>query len=161
MEESTTTVNYPVDTYDEVKDEQSWIKTKLADLEDRSRRTNVKLRGIPESVLPADLQKYASDLMHAILPIAIPLEISIDHIHRVSKPPHLSASVPREVLMRVHFFHAKEMLLAAARAAVTLPTPFTELQLYPDLSKYTLQLRRQLSPVTKALHNHKIQHKWL
>lgn len=36
MENCTTTVNDLVDAYDEVKDDQMWIRAKLADLEDRS-----------------------------------------------------------------------------------------------------------------------------
>lgn len=131
-------MNDLIDAYDEVKEEQSWIKAKLADLEDRSHRNNVKIRGIPESVPPAELPKFVNDLMQAILPSTTPLEISIDRIHRISKLPHLAASVPRDVLMRVHFFRAKEMLLAAARSAGTLPAPFADIQLYPDLSRYTL-----------------------
>lgn len=79
--------------------------------------------------------------MHAILPNATSLEISIDLIHRISKPPHLVALVPSYVLMRVHFFCAKEMLLVAARSAVTLPAPFAEIQLYPDLSKFTFSTK--------------------
>lgn len=101
VEECTTTVNNLVDAYDEVQEEQSLIKAKLGDLEDRSHHNNVKLCAIPESVPPADLHKYASDLMHAILPAATPLEISIDRIHWLAKPPHLANSVPMDVLMRV------------------------------------------------------------
>lgn len=47
MEDSTTTINDFVDAYDDMKDEQHWIKSKLADLEERSCRNNVKLRGSP------------------------------------------------------------------------------------------------------------------
>lgn len=47
MEDSTTTINDLVDAYDDMKDEQHWIKSKLADLEERSCRNNVKLRGSP------------------------------------------------------------------------------------------------------------------
>lgn len=69
MEECTTTVNDLVDAYDKVIDEQSWIKAKLADLEPQTalNRNNAKIRGIPKSIPPAELPKYANDLMHAIL----------------------------------------------------------------------------------------------
>lgn len=120
--------------HDEVIDEQSWIKAKLADLEDHSRCNNVKIRGILESIPPAELPKYANDLMHAILPNATSLEISIDLIHGISKH-HLAASVPRDVLMRVHFFRAKEMLLAAARSAGTLlhhSLTYSSIQIFLD-----------------------------
>lgn len=70
---------------------------KLADLEDRSRRNNVKLWGVPETVPPEDLPKYTRDLMHTILPDASHRDIIIDRIHRIAKPPQLAASVPRDV----------------------------------------------------------------
>lgn len=97
-----TTVNDLIDTYEEVKEEQEWVLAKLADLEDHSRRNNVKF---PESILPTDLPKYTKDLIHTILPDASPRDIIIDRIHRIAKPPHLAAFVQRDVLMRVHFFH--------------------------------------------------------
>lgn len=98
--------------------------------------------------------------MHSILPDASPGELIVDRIHRISKPPHLAASVPWDVLMRVHFFHIKEKLMTEARSKMTLSRPYEGLQLYPDLSKYTLQLRRNLNQITKGLHNHRIVYKW-
>lgn len=53
MHECTTTVNELIDAYKDQADDTDWIKVKLTDLEDRSRRINVKLRGVAESVLPA------------------------------------------------------------------------------------------------------------
>lgn len=106
-----------------------------------------------------DLPRYAKELMHIILPDASPRGIIIDRIHRIAKPPHLAASVPRDVLMRVHFFHIKEKLLAGVRSKPQLPTPYEGIKFFLDLSKYTLQLRRQLNPITKGLNNHKIEYK--
>lgn len=104
MNEGTSTVNEVIEVYDDVREEQAWMRAKLADLEDRSRMNNVKLKGIPESILPANLPRYAKELMHIIIPIASPRDITIDRIHRIANPSHLAASVPRDVLMRVHFF---------------------------------------------------------
>lgn len=105
MKECTTTVNDIIDTYDEIKEEQSWVRDKLADLEDRSRRNNIKLKGIPESILPPNLPKFAKELMHTILLDVSHRDLLVDRIHRISKPSHLAASIPWDVLMRVHFFH--------------------------------------------------------
>lgn len=48
IEECTTMVNDIIDIYEEVKEEQDWVQAKLADLEDRLRRNNVKLRRSPK-----------------------------------------------------------------------------------------------------------------
>lgn len=65
------------------------MKAKLADLEDRSHRNNVKIRGIPEAVKPAALKDFFTKLMSAILTEAAPPELLIDRIHRLPKPPNL------------------------------------------------------------------------
>lgn len=98
MKDCVSTVNKVIDVYEDIREEQTWMLAKLADLEDRSRRNNVKLRGIPESILPADLPKYARDLMHIIIPEVLPRDILIDRIHRIAKPSHLATTVPRDVL---------------------------------------------------------------
>lgn len=48
---------------------------KLADLDNRSRRNNIKLRGIPETILPVDLPRYAKELMHIIIPEVPPRDV--------------------------------------------------------------------------------------
>lgn len=72
MNECTSTVNGVIYIYDDVREEQTWIWAKLADLEDRSRRNNAILGGIPESIMPADLPKYVKELMHLIIPEVSP-----------------------------------------------------------------------------------------
>lgn len=160
MSDCTTKVNEVMDVCADMREEQTWIRAKLADLEDRSRRNNIKLRGVPESILPADLPRYAKEMMHVIVPEASPRDIIIDRIHRIAKPSHLAASIPRDVLMRVHFFHVKEKLLLGVKNKSPLPAPYTGIQFFPDLSKYTLQQRTNLNPITKGLQNHKIPYKW-
>lgn len=47
--------NDVVDSVTSQKAEIMWLKSKVADLEDRSCCNNLKFRGIPELVLPQDL----------------------------------------------------------------------------------------------------------
>lgn len=46
------------------------------------------------------------------------------------------------------------------KAKSPLPAPYTGIQFFPDLSKFPLQLRRQMNPITKSLQNHKVPYKW-
>lgn len=129
---------------------------KLADLEDRSRRNNLKIRGIPKSISAQQLPNFACDLFQTVIPSLSPTDLTIDRIHRVPKPTFLPQEVPRDVLLRVHFFQIKEKILHAFRTADNLPDQAANLQVLPDLSQYTLQQRRNLATLTKALRNHKI-----
>lgn len=103
---------------------------KLADLEDRSGRNNVKIRGLPESVPHDDFFTYVRKLMSTILPKASHMDLTIDRIHRIPKAFPLADSVPN-VLMRVHFFQIKEQLLSTIRSLRSLPTAYTDLQIIP------------------------------
>lgn len=67
-----------------------WLKSKLTDLEDRSRLNNVQIRGIPESVKNHDLRPFFTNILNEALP-DLPLEeIAIDRIHRFPKPKPLT-----------------------------------------------------------------------
>lgn len=50
--------------------------------------------------------------------------------------------------------------MSSFRQSSDLPAEFANLQLLPDLSRFTLQKRKNLATITKALRNHKILHKW-
>lgn len=98
--------------------------------------------------------------MCTLLPDLTIRDMEIDRTHRLPKPPHLPASTPRDVLARVHFFLMKEKVMYAAKQAVRLPDPFTNIALYADLSKATMENHRKLGTIAKALQNHKIPYKW-
>lgn len=63
MAEFTTSHNELVDAHNEKDDELEALKNKMADLEDRSRRNNIKLRGVAESVPSSDFRRYVQQLI--------------------------------------------------------------------------------------------------
>lgn len=155
-----TSHNEVIDSHNSVADDIAALKAKVADLEDRSRRNNIKLRGVPESVAPADIPAYVRALIQATLPSCSSQELEIDRAHRVPRPRHLDESVPRDILARVHFFSVKEKLMNFSRLNGGLPAPYHHVAIYADLSAATLQLRRALQPITSALRSSKIQYRW-
>lgn len=102
------------------KDDTAWIKSKLADLEDRSGRNNIKICSMPKTILCAELHGYGSNMFSMLLPELSPIELTIDRIHRIPKPRHLEEAIPRDVLLQIHFYQAKEQILSRARALNTL-----------------------------------------
>lgn len=52
--------NKLVDAHSEAEDTLTAIKSKLANLEDRSRRNNLKFHGVAEAILPADLRTISN-----------------------------------------------------------------------------------------------------
>lgn len=128
-----------VDALNEQKEDITWIKDKIIDLEARSRRNNLKIRGIPESVASPQLAQYVHTLVSSLLPSLLAHELIVDRVHRILKPSFLPAEIPRDVLHRVNFYHVKDQLLTAFRQADIVPNHYALFQLLPDLSRHTLQ----------------------
>lgn len=160
MSDFTSSFNTMVDAHSNHMEEIAWLKTKVADLEDRSRRNNLKIRGIPESIPATQLLAYTQVLFSTLIPSLSPQDLIVDRIHRIPKPSFLPENTPRDVLLRVHYYHIKEQLLIVSHRPDSRHPQYAELQLLPDLSSHTLQQRRNLATITKALRNHNIIHKW-
>uniref|UniRef100_A0A8C5M9B1 Uncharacterized protein n=1 Tax=Leptobrachium leishanense TaxID=445787 RepID=A0A8C5M9B1_9ANUR len=149
-----------VDRHQNLQIAHDALATKVADLEDRSRRNNMRIRGVPEAVGLADLPAYLMEVFQLLLPSASLQDLLLDRAHRLPKAKHLSPDVPRDVIVRVHFYHIKESLMSAARKGPALPTPYANLLLFADLSAMTLAKRREFLPLTKLLRNHEVAYRW-
>lgn len=160
MAEFSTAHNELVDAHNNLEDELHLMAIKLADIEDRNRRNNIKIRGIPESVSGPELIPYIQQLMASLLKPASKRDLILDRAHRLPKPKNVPASAPRDVIMRVHFYHIKEALMRISRDTQQLPDPYQQLKFYADLSQFTIQARRKLQPVTTALRQHQIPYRW-
>lgn len=101
-----------------------------------------------------------AQLFTAILPDLSALDFTVDRIHRLPTPTYLSDNIPRDIILRLHFYHTKERLMSASRQKDLIPPTYSNLQFYADLSQYTLQKRRNMTTTTKALRNQKLRYKW-
>lgn len=68
MAEYATSHNSLIDSHYALEEEVHKLANKVLDLEDRSRRNNVRLRGIPEAVLPDQLNAFLTDFLALTLP---------------------------------------------------------------------------------------------
>lgn len=134
------------------------LQYKIADLEDHSRRNNIKFRGIPESIPPNDLTNYMQCLMKALIPSLS--DIEVDRAHRIPKPKFLPDTAPRDTLARIHYYHVKERGMAAAKRSPAVPEEFNGISLYADISQQTGLNRKKLAPLTKILRNNSIIYRW-
>lgn len=86
--------NQVVDFLQEQDKKLLWIKNKVADLEDRSHRNNIKFRGIPEAIQPQELNAYSMRLMQTIVPNLSETELLLD---RIPKPAFLPDNTSLDV----------------------------------------------------------------
>lgn len=144
------------DAYSTKGEDIAWFKAKLVDLEDRSCRNNLKIRGIPKNILSSQLPNYVRDLFLAVVPNLSLADLTIDQIQWLLNSAFLPAEIPRDVILPIHFCQVKEQLLEAFRHALQLPDQAQHLHLLPDVPKYTLKHWKHLLTITKALRNHNV-----
>lgn len=135
------------------------LQVKQEDLENRGRRNNIRLRGIPPGAEGADIMSFVADLLHEIQGDDDTSSPALDRAHRVAPPSGRPGLVP-DILARVHFFVEKEAILKAARDKPELLYKGKPIQLFQDLAPLTLQCRRAFRPITDKLRDLNIRYQW-
>lgn len=130
------------------------------DHENRNRRNNVRIRGVPETVTTPNIlptiRRFFNDLLGNVEDAAM----EIDRAHRTLGPKNPDPNRPRDILCRLHYFTVKELILRRARERGDLFLDGTKIQLLSDLSKMTLDKRRALRPLLDALRDHDYTYSW-
>lgn len=134
---------------------------KIDDLENRTRRNNLKIRGIPSAIQHNDLKNYLKHLFAQLLDMDNPEIIKIDRAHRLgirNRGP--SRFTTRDVICCLQSFEIKTEILAATRLKSPIRYKDAELQIFGDFSKRTSDRRRMLRPITEELRKHGLKYKW-
>ncbi|CAH2315893.1 Hypothetical predicted protein [Pelobates cultripes] len=82
-EELCTAHNEVVDKLQKLAEENYTLKLKLADLEDRSRRQNIRFRGIPDVVSQDALSAYILSICRSLVPDLLDSAWAYDRMHRL------------------------------------------------------------------------------
>uniref|UniRef100_A0A8C5LKX5 Uncharacterized protein n=1 Tax=Leptobrachium leishanense TaxID=445787 RepID=A0A8C5LKX5_9ANUR len=134
----------------------------LEDLENRGRRNNIRVRGLPElEQSPSDLKRTLLCLFNGLLQRDSDTDIEFERLHRALRPKGPPEAPPRDVVCCLLRHPLKEDIMEAARASRTVMFEDASISLYQDLSPATLQSRRLLRPLTAALQERRIVYKWL
>lgn len=75
-----------VDAHNSLEEDFRALSAKVPDIEDRNRRNNIKIRGIPDSVLNSELTHYIQRAMATLLHSTSKRDLIIDRAHRLPKP---------------------------------------------------------------------------
>uniref|UniRef100_A0A8C5LTY5 Uncharacterized protein n=1 Tax=Leptobrachium leishanense TaxID=445787 RepID=A0A8C5LTY5_9ANUR len=105
----------------------------MADLDNRGRRNNLRLRGLPETETSVDhLTGMLLSIFNTLLDRTEPSTIDFVRAHRALRPKGPTGSTPRDVICCLYDYGLKEDILRKAREATHFSYEGTELQLYPD-----------------------------
>lgn len=136
------------------------VQLHAEDLENRSRRQNIRFRGIPEATGPENLIETVRALIHTILDGALPASLEFDRVHRALGPKHTDMERPRDVLCRLHRYSHKEQIMRAARLKGPVDFDGAQISVYPDVSRATLLRRAMLKPLLERISRAGLSYRW-
>ncbi|KAJ1215038.1 hypothetical protein NDU88_002648 [Pleurodeles waltl] len=90
----------------ELQDKNAELRYQVEDLENRSRRANIRIEGVPLQAAGGYLEDYTHRLFHHIAPEHTPQEITIDTVHRAGRPA-TSPGQPQNILTCLHYYRQK------------------------------------------------------
>ncbi|CAH2306707.1 Hypothetical predicted protein [Pelobates cultripes] len=125
------------------------LRRQTEDLDNRSSRSNISVRGLPEPSTEEDVEATLKALFREILGADMPDTLTFDRAHRANRP-RLADSTPRDVICCLHNY--KHSPLWRFHGA--------DMALFQDLSLLTLDAHRALRPITSLLRERNIPYKW-
>uniref|UniRef100_A0A8C5LVG3 Uncharacterized protein n=1 Tax=Leptobrachium leishanense TaxID=445787 RepID=A0A8C5LVG3_9ANUR len=132
---------------------------RIDDLENRSRRHNIRVRGVHEGV--TELKDFLMGAFTQILGCPPLHHTVIDRAHRALRPRAVADSgPPRDIICHLPDFAIKEEIMLRARARRKWRFANENFELFQDLSPHTLFARSSLRPVTQLLREADIPYRW-
>ncbi len=128
------------------------LTEKMTDMEDRSRRNNVPLVGLPEGAEGSNAAGFLRVNLSKWIPSLKGHDIEIDRVHRVYDGGR-GSDRPRTLIFRVLRWHDRSEILKGARQAypVKCAQDNVTLLFFPDFSPVTTIRRKAFNPVLKKM----------
>ncbi|XP_075425492.1 uncharacterized protein LOC142465416 [Ascaphus truei] len=156
---TTTAVTQNQDQISLMNEKIRFLEYKVEDAENRDRRCNIRLRGVPETIL--DPEDFTNSWLEHIFPDKPESEIRLDRCHRALRSKPQKGDPPRDIVARFHHYRTKEEVCRLAREDHSLVYDGVKLQIFQDLAPVTLVKRKALAPITKILMENNTKYRWL
>lgn len=128
------------------------LNNKVDDLENRSRRCNLRVLGIPESVKGPELFKFLQRTLPELLNIQdICNDLVVERAHRLGPARSEADSKPRVVIFKSLSFIHKEAIWSASRKCKELRWNGSRLFIFQDYSAEVTRARKEFSPICTRL----------
>ncbi len=139
-------------TVTNLKDQLERLTEKMTDMEDRSRRNNVRLVGLPEGMEGLDAAGFLRANLSKWIPSLRGRDIEIDRAHRVYDGGR-GSDRPRTLIFCVLRWHDRSDILKGARQAYPVKCAQNNVTLlfFPDFSPATAIRRKAFGPVLKKM----------
>ncbi|KAJ1202359.1 hypothetical protein NDU88_006159 [Pleurodeles waltl] len=135
LDQRVTTVETQVASWMDNGQELMHLRSKLTDLEDRSRRNNICLMGFPEGIEGTDLFSYLWDTLPKLTDITFDPPLEFERVNRLGPKKQDGKGYPRPIIACLLHHGQARQLLQTARAQGPLKLATTEIRLSADFSK--------------------------
>lgn len=134
------------------------IWNKVEDLENRSRRNNVKIIGLKEGKEAGyNMNEYVQKILSEGLALT-GLEFEIERSHRSLGPKPNGDQPPRVVLVKFLRYTAREKVLAAAKKSRGFEWEGCRVSIFEDMSRERAMMRKKFSASKKLLWDREVRH---
>ncbi|KAJ1110002.1 hypothetical protein NDU88_007357 [Pleurodeles waltl] len=142
MEHRMGTLEAHVTTVQDRDQDLLYLRSKTMDLEDRSRRDNIRLFGIPENEEGPDVQAFLCSILPKLTSLTFDPPLEFQRAHRVGPKRPYVASRPRPIIACLLRHAQTRQLLQAARNHRPFRMDKYEIRMTTDYSKDTNEHRK-------------------
>ena len=135
------------------------LESRAEDAENRNRRNNLRIIGLPEGVEGKDPTAYVEDLLRSVLPDArFSPHYTAERAHRVPPKQGPPGAPPRTLILRLLNFRDRDEVLRAARQQGEIRFENTRLMIFPDYSVETQRQHKSFDQVKGAMRARNIKY---
>ncbi|KAJ1185748.1 hypothetical protein NDU88_002535 [Pleurodeles waltl] len=118
------------------------LRDKLTNLEDRSRRDNVRFFRIPEQKEGTDIKAFLQSLLPALTGLTFSPPLKFQRVHRVGPPRSISSGWPRPIIVCFLQHEQAWQVLLKAWSQGPFPLEDQEVRVAVDFSRITNEKRK-------------------
>ncbi|KAJ1142385.1 hypothetical protein NDU88_008711 [Pleurodeles waltl] len=142
LDQRVTTVEAQATSWANRDQELLHLRSRLTDLEDRSRRNNIRLLGIPEGTEGMDIPSYLRDMLPKLTDITFDPPLEFQRAYRLRPKRQDGKGRPRPIIACMLRHGQACQLLQTAQTQGPLRLGTLEIQLSADFSRETAERRR-------------------
>ena len=127
---------------------------RVEDMENRLRRNNVRIVGLPERVEGKDPTTFVESwLLELFGKNALSPFFAVERAHRVPSRPPQQGGPPRSILAKLLHYRDREAVLRQARERANIQHNGVRVSFYPDFSQEVQRRRAKFTDVKRRLRN--------
>lgn len=136
------------------------LQEKCIDLENRSRRQNIRILNIPEGSENNTPTAFVAKFLSKVLGEEnFDGPILIDRAHRSLAPKPRKGERPRPIIARLHYYSDKEKIMSLSRSKGKLFFEGAQVHIFPDMSPEVGRQRAAFNQVKAKLRDAGIQYR--